>query len=185
MVFARNRILEIPPSRGRHGVFIKLWTAGFRRIRAYVYTMVFNWADAEDLCQEVGVAAWESFDEFDESQDFVAWVCGIARNKVLMFNRKARRRIVATDALLNELDRRMKARSRALGTQVDALQVCLSQLKDHERTLVKSYYFQESSMQEISERTGRSLQALYKSLQRIHARLFECMRRRSGDGSEQ
>lgn len=71
------------PACNRQIEFVRLWTAASPRIHAYLVTLVLNWADAEDLLQDVGVTVWMKFAEYDSSRDFVAWACGIARNKVL------------------------------------------------------------------------------------------------------
>src|SRR5260221_10163530 len=49
-----------------------------RQVFAYIYTLVPDRHDAEDLLQETSVVICEKFDEFVPGTDFVAWACQIA-----------------------------------------------------------------------------------------------------------
>jgi len=140
--------------------------------------MVFNIADVEDLLQEVGVTAWEKYDEYDSERDFVSWTCGIARNKVLSFNRLASHRLVQSAELLERMEQEVGANSRTLERQHEALRECLARLKEPDRRLLQIRYSEGVILKQVAAETGQSLQALYKSLQRIHIRLFECATRR-------
>src|SRR5215216_1469947 len=57
---------------------VALLTRHQRQIFSYIYVLVPNRADAEDLLQETSVVICEKFDEFREGSDFVAWACQIA-----------------------------------------------------------------------------------------------------------
>jgi RNA polymerase sigma-70 factor (ECF subfamily) len=158
--------------------FIRLWTAASRRVHAYILTLVLNWADAEDLLQEVGVTAWEKFRDFEPGGDFVAWACGIARNKVLNFNQQAGRRLVISSDLMEQIEDMVRSESSRLERQHDALQQCLDRLPEADRQLLRLRYMPGVPIKLLAEETGRSVDAIYKSLQRIYARLSECISRR-------
>src|SRR5260221_14067934 len=49
-----------------------------RQVFAYIYTLVPDRHDAEDLLQETSVVICEKFDEFVPGTDFVAWACQIS-----------------------------------------------------------------------------------------------------------
>src|SRR3954467_10124222 len=55
-----------------------LMTRHQRQIFSYIYTLVPNRYDAEDLLQETSLVICEKFEEFKEGTDFVAWACQIA-----------------------------------------------------------------------------------------------------------
>src|SRR4051812_34190449 len=57
---------------------VALLTRHQRQIFSYIYVLVPNRADAEDLLQETSVVVCEKFHEFKEGTDFVAWACQIA-----------------------------------------------------------------------------------------------------------
>ncbi|SFJ18307.1 sigma-70 family RNA polymerase sigma factor [Planctomicrobium piriforme] len=179
-----SRLKTIVPHRDGHREFVRLWTAASRRVHAYILTMVLNQADAEDLLQEVGVTVWEKFDDYDPSRDFVSWACGVARNKVLSFNQLASQRLVQSRELLDRIEAETWLSSRTLERQQHALQQCLSKLRDADRQLLQLRYTEGISLKQAAHDTGRSLQAMYKLLQRIHLRLFECVTRRLAAGDE-
>ena len=60
------------------------------------YQMTQNYFEAEDLAQETFVAAYEHLDSFD-GQHEKAWLCRIAMNKCLDFQRKNRRGAIPQD----------------------------------------------------------------------------------------
>src|SRR6266498_6170896 len=55
-----------------------LMTRHQRQIFSYIYVLVPNRSDAEDLLQETSLVICEKFHEFKEGTDFVAWACQIA-----------------------------------------------------------------------------------------------------------
>src|SRR6266513_3186726 len=55
-----------------------LMTRHQRQIFSYIYVLVPNRTDAEDLLQETSLLICEKFHEFREGTDFVAWACQIA-----------------------------------------------------------------------------------------------------------
>src|SRR5436305_15293458 len=57
---------------------VALLTRHQRQIFSYIYVLVPNRSDAEDLLQETSLVICEKFHEFREGTDFVAWACQIA-----------------------------------------------------------------------------------------------------------
>lgn len=168
---------DVPRLEGQRE-FVRLWTSASRRVHSFILTLVMNWADAEDLLQDVGVTAWEKFDEFDRSGDFVRWACGIAKYKVMSFNQLAGRRTVVSSELVDRIAEAIQADAAVLQRQHEALQTCVSLLNDEDRQLLRLRYMPGLPIRVLAEETGRSVEAIYKSLQRIYHRLGECVSRR-------
>ena len=55
----------------------------------YIYSLVRDLDDADDLFQQTSLVLWDKFDLFDPSRSFVGWACGVARYEVLNFLRSA------------------------------------------------------------------------------------------------
>lgn len=86
--------------------FVRLLKRHERRLNACVFSLVHNWADAEDILQEVAVDLWRRFAEYDPSRDFGAWACTVAYYQVLSYRKKKGRQYLyfseESDRLLSE-----------------------------------------------------------------------------------
>src|SRR3954468_7653735 len=100
---------------------VALMTRYQRQIFSYIYVLVPNRNDAEDLLQETSVVICEKFNEFREGTDFVAWACQIAFWRVrysrqkfarakVVFNQDILEAVAETTALMaDEMDERHEA----------------------------------------------------------------------------
>src|SRR5260370_41688569 len=88
----------------RRKLLMALMTRHQRRIFAYIYTLVPDRYDAEDLLQETSVVICEKFDQFEEGTDFVAWACQIAYWRVRYARQKfARSKVLFHQELVDAL----------------------------------------------------------------------------------
>src|SRR5438309_3256630 len=79
-----------------------LMTRHQRQIFSYIYVLVPNRSDAEDLLQETSLVICEKFHEFRDGSDFVAWACQIAYWRVRYSRQKfARSKVVFNQELLD------------------------------------------------------------------------------------
>ncbi|HVJ86971.1 MAG TPA: sigma-70 family RNA polymerase sigma factor [Caulifigura sp.] len=180
-----GKIRRAPESGCHRSIeFVRLWTAASPRVHAYLVTMVLNWADAEDLLQEVGVTVWMKFEEYDPGRDFVTWACGIARNKVLNYRQKASHRLVQSEELMAKIEQVSDSEPYSLDVQRDALRRCLERLNDSQRLLLSVAQSAADSLKSVAEDRGQSPQSLYKTVQRIRAKLFACVTRRLAEWAE-
>lgn len=58
-----------------------------------------------------------------------------------------------------------------------SLDRCLEKLPEKQRVLVDGYYFKQSSVETVAQQARRTVDAVYKALQRIRLQLRECMER--------
>src|SRR3954447_10189113 len=66
----------------------------------YIYSLVRDLDDADDLFQQTSLVLWDKFEQFDPSRSFVGWACGVARYEVLNFLRaRIRHRLYFSDEL--------------------------------------------------------------------------------------
>lgn len=76
---------------GDVSVFSEIINSHQLKIRSYIYKRCSNHADAEDITQEIFIAAFNNLPQYDTSKPFSAWLFGIARNKSNEHFRKAKR----------------------------------------------------------------------------------------------
>lgn len=156
--------------------FLPLLTQNHRRLFAYIFTLIPNRADAEDILQETSITLWEKFEEFEPGTDFVAWACQIAYWKIRNARRKfARSPIIHSDALLSSLSDKAMAEQSELDLRHDALSDCLKKLSDRDRALVLSRYENDVTIKEVAKHSGRSVDAVYKALSRLRKALLDCV----------
>ncbi|MEW4565900.1 sigma-70 family RNA polymerase sigma factor [Bremerella sp. JC770] len=142
--------------------------------------MVPNSADADDVFQEVSTELWKKYDQFQPGTDFVAWSIQFAKYAILRFYEKRRRigqltfandvlELIAEDTRddLPELDRRQQA-----------LRTCLQKLPSHSQQLLAARYGTGlKTCGEVAGYLGRSIDSVYKSLNRLHTSLLRCIER--------
>src|SRR5438132_6780287 len=153
-----------------------LMTRHQRQIFAYIFTLVPDRPDAEDLLQETSVVICEKFHEFTPGTDFVAWACQIAWWRVRYSRQKfARSKVVFDDKVLEAVAGTAATMREELDERHEALAQCLQKLAPRDRELVLTRYEPGSGVAEAAKRTGRSMDAAYKALNRLRKLLHDCV----------
>lgn len=164
---------EIP----RGDRFMPLLMMNQPRIFGFILALVHNRADADDLMQQATVVMWRKFDEFEPDRDFGAWALGIARYTVLDYRkRRATHAARLSEKTVESLADVMASRTESPSAHRDALHDCLSQLGERDRRLVTMRYEPGATTRSVAEHVGRSADAVYKRLNRIHTQLLHCIR---------
>ncbi|MDA7632764.1 sigma-70 family RNA polymerase sigma factor [bacterium] len=145
-----------------------------------VLVAVPNRSDARDIMQECSVALWRRFSSYDEKRAFVGWALGFVRIEIRRFLRRSSQRTRLTERAAELLLQDMQTHAEELGARERNLKHCIVRLQDDHRELIRGYYYEERSIGELSHKSGRSVDAIYKLLQRIRQRLHECIELRLG-----
>ena len=153
-----------------------LMTRHQRQIFAYIYTLVPDRHDAEDLLQETSLVICEKFDAFTPGTDFVAWACQIAWWRIRYSRQKfARAKVVFDDNVLESVAHTAATMREELDERHEALAGCLQKLAPRDRELVLTRYEPGSGVAEAARRSGRSMDAAYKALNRLRKLLHDCV----------
>ena len=156
--------------------FLSLFLRSEREIFRYVAALVPNVADAEDIVQQTAVALWEKFDAYDPLQPFTPWACRFALNKARHWiERRQRWQALLERGLAEELAQRREELRPELECRLKHLEGCLGKLPEDQRSLVEGYYYNRTSIEQLSEGSGRTVAATYKALQRIRQALLVCV----------
>lgn len=162
----------------KEDAFMRLFLQSERRILGFILALVPQLPDAEDILQESCSVMWRKFEQFEPGTDFAAWGIAIARYEVLKYRRKERsRRVYFSDRLMQEIAEVATQISAQGDRRVEALQTCLSGLREKDRAMIQLRYFAGNSAKDVSQQMGRSLDSVYRALSRIHDRLLFCIRR--------
>jgi RNA polymerase sigma-70 factor, ECF subfamily len=174
---------------GHHGsdrneVFVELLTLHQRRLYGFIYTLVPNQADAEDLLQQTSLVLWRKFNTFDLDTDFSAWACRIAHFEVLNhLKQKRRSRVVFNDELISRLAEIRDERSELHSADRTALTGCVEELAESDRKLIELCYTTKRNIKAAAEALNRPVASVYTSLVRVRRILMECIRQtNAGEG---
>jgi RNA polymerase sigma-70 factor (ECF subfamily) len=160
-----------------------LMTRHQRRIFSYIYALVPDRYDAEDLLQETSLVICEKFDDFKEGTDFVAWACQIAYWRVRYSRQKfARSKVVFDQEIVDAVAQTASTMVEELDERHVALGNCLQKLHPRDRDLLLVRYEPGSGVEEAAKRSGRTLQTAYKALARLRKLLLDCVSTKLASG---
>jgi RNA polymerase sigma factor (sigma-70 family) len=168
---------------GDDHAFERLYHRYHRRIAAYVYGMVHDHGRAEDLTQEVFVAALRRMRQTDRPIAFKPWIYEIAKNACIDAFRRARRAeevsYDAEDGMAPADARKLVAPGAAPDAAVDNKQrlddLCgaFGGLSDAHHQILVMRELEGLSYREIGERLGMSRPSVESTLFRARRRLTE------------
>lgn len=163
--------------------FVLLLPKYFGRLRAFLSTMLPNCHDIDEVVQDACLVAWRKYGEFRyegtaPDEEFVRWVCSIAKFEALRYRRQnVRRELVFDEGLLEHLADLQLRHAERLVRRETILQDCLRRLPDKDRNLVQKRYRTGGSAAEAAVELGRTVSAVHKALARIRRMLASCVDR--------
>src|SRR3954463_4103357 len=139
------------------------------QIFGYIYSLVRNLDDADDLFQQTSLALWKKFDQYDPTRNFLPWAFGVARFEVSNFLRsRGRDRLYFSD----ELNLLLIEAHEQLGLdlaeeRMEALAACSGRLRQGAQDLLRACYGRAARIPDVARDLGRSAQSIHNSLKRI------------------
>lgn len=140
-----------------------------------ILVVVPNRADAREIMQETAVALWRQFDSYNPERPFVNWAMGFSRIETRRFLARQRRRAQLTEEAVAVLELEMDKTPTFANAIERHLTTCLGKLSDKQRRVIKGYYHDGRTPEWLSEQEGRTVEAIYKALQRIRRDLQTCI----------
>jgi RNA polymerase sigma-70 factor, ECF subfamily len=156
--------------------FVQLFARHQRGIHAYIWSLVPNRADSDDLLQETSVSLWRKWSEFDSQKDFFRWACGVAFIEVLRYRRQsANQRLWFSQELLETLAVEFAKESELLELRSVALGSCLDKLPEQDRRIIEAKYRDGVTMEILAQEFHKPSSTLYKRVARIRDCLYMCI----------
>ncbi|KPK69502.1 hypothetical protein AMJ87_10435 [candidate division WOR_3 bacterium SM23_60] len=141
------------------------------RIFSYIYRMVRNYHDAEDLTFETFIKCFGALPSFDVSRPFSTWLFTIAHNVTIDFFRKSKQeyeyfdeRHAVYDDFVEEHEKKRKT---------EKIDRALAKIAPLDRELVILFHREEYSYQEISEILSIPISTIKTRLHRARKKLRE------------
>lgn len=164
-------------SADRHSEFMRLYMTHESKIRGYVLCMVNNWADADDILQEAVIVMMNKFEGFDSKARFLKWALRVAHFEVLNHVSNKRNRLpLFSPSVLEAIEERAAREIQRQDGRREALQHCIRKLRDRDQEILRLRYEVEATTQTVAQTVGRSVDAIYKVLNRVHHQLLLCIR---------
>ncbi len=162
----------------RHEQFLRHYSAHEPAIRAFVRRLVPARTDVPDVMQEVALVLWKKFENLPDPDDFRRWAFGVAKYESLAWFRDKRRdRLVLAEDVLEQLAQDATALEPVLDSHRVGLDSCLEKLPAEQRALLLAAYEPGARIQEIAERSRRTVGGFYQWLHRVRLQLLNCVRR--------
>jgi RNA polymerase sigma-70 factor (ECF subfamily) len=162
-----------PPEQAQ---FLRLFLSSERELFRYVSALVPSAVDAEEIVQQAAVVLWEKFDQYDPHQPFTPWACRFALNVAKQWMaRRQRWKTLLDGNLAEELLQRRHEMLPVMESRLQHLDACMNKLPRDQWEIIESYYFRRVGVEAIGRETRRSVEAIYKALQRIRRSLRECI----------
>jgi RNA polymerase sigma-70 factor, ECF subfamily len=158
----------------------------YRRLYGYIFTLLRNHQDAQDVFQQTSLVLWEKFDEYQPDTNFVTWACTVARFKALDFQKQQRRyRVHFSEAFqlrLSEVHAGIPADE--FHDRGVALEQCIEKLPPDQRDLLRECFAGDRSVSSVATERGRTRHSVYSSLRNIRKKLLECVNASASEDRE-
>jgi RNA polymerase sigma-70 factor, ECF subfamily len=158
--------------------FVTQLIAAQRGLYAYIFRMIPNESNANDILQETNAVLLQKRHEFQETANFSPWARKIAYFQILSFRLKSSRELICFDIeLIEKLSEGDEDLFDHAFSASQALDSCRRKLKAADQSLLALRYEEELSVGQIAESQNRSAQAISQCLHRVRSRLLDCIRR--------
>lgn len=166
---------------GEHAAFAEIYDRYARLVRAVCFEATGNIPDAQDVCQEVFVRAWQKLETLKNADRIGAWLTGIARHVCKEWQRNRRRLSDVADAqpCMQPPDTQgPSARSEGIQDCLDQLFESLQELTEKERMAIHLFYLRQESAEQARSVLRLSPSGFYRVLERARKRLARLMKQK-------
>lgn len=175
----QNPELEQTDQGQRGGEFIHLYLRHERKIHGYILCLVNHWSDADDILQQTAAIMWKKYQPFTSSQHFLNWALRIAHFEVMNYFHQNRNHLPCySPELFASLESKVTRAVQEKDRRCEALEKCIAGLRQRDQELLHLRYEVDATISRVATTVGRSVDAVYKALNRIHHQLLHCIRHR-------
>ena len=159
--------------------FLRLFVAHERQLRFFLFQLLPDRDDVDEVMQNTSIVLWTKFAELDDEAGFLKWAYVVARYEVLMYRRrKSRDRLILDPELLTTLAQEISEEPEMVQDYRRALGVCLEKLVEKDRRLVIQTYGHGLKVAQLAEELCRSVQSIYRKLAGLREQLALCVKMR-------
>jgi RNA polymerase sigma-70 factor, ECF subfamily len=167
---------------GDEEAFRLIFERHHRLVLRFIYGMVGNLAQAEELTQETFLRAYRSLGSYSEEGKLTPWLCGIAKNVTRNWTRTRRNKIFKVelekqDVLEVKDNINQTPESNFLDGELnDKIRAALQTLDDDKRMVFTLKILRQLSYEDIAQVTGSTIPKLKTDLHRAKSELRRLLR---------
>ena len=159
--------------------FASYWVKAQPVVTGLICGSIPNRHDAEDVLQEVAVAAARDFAKYDQDRPFLPWVLTITRHRIAdHFRKKKRGALTFDDDLLEFLSDSACRVADRISDREAALSDCMHRMPKRGRRILEMRYHFDMPAETIGRRLSLSPSAVYSALHRLRVSLGDCIQQR-------
>jgi len=144
---------------------------------SFIYTLVPNSSDADDIMQETARVMWEKIDDFEVGTNFVAWALTIAKYQVLSYRKRYHSKVPFNLDLIETLSQEAEDTPLQNHHRLDALRRCLQKLDQKDRKLIFYRFEKRFTAKMLSKQIGVAMNTIYRNESRILHSLLNCVQK--------
>lgn len=146
----------------------------------YAWVVVGDAQLADDVFQDVSLIAIRKADQIQCDEHLLPWLRKAVRLRGLEIRRNRGRQFNLLEPEVLDLFEHasVNRESNSDSDRMASLRRCIDAMPKHSRELLSLRYANDLKPAEIAKKTGKSDQAIYKAIKRIHFALADCVRQR-------
>lgn len=146
---------------------------------AYAWVVVGDAQLADDIYQDISLVAIRKADQITDDQHLLPWLRKAARLRGIELRRNLGRQNLLEPHVLDLFEHTPGQAAHAKDSdRMASLRRCIESLPSRSRELLALRYEHDMKPARIAEHTGKSDQAIYKAIKRIHLLLADCVKER-------
>ena len=156
--------------------FAELWFDAQHALGGFVCVHTQDQAMADDIVQEVARQATANFDQYDSTRPFIAWLIGIARQRIAeAYRNQGRRPIVFSSEIIDSITDAYVDLQPEVDDRLEGLRACMEKLSERHQRVIELRYARQLSQDQIAAQVGSNGRAINAMLFRIRTALRECV----------
>ncbi len=167
--FFREKRVLAKINQGNEDTFLKMYDFYAPKLFRHIYYRISNKETSQDLTQEIFYKTWRFLKESENKIDNLnAFLYRIANNLITDYYRKAERKNISLE---ENLERKLPAETSYTAEteknlEISKIKQSLTQLNPEQQKLIIWRYFDNLSIKQISQISGKSKNAIYVSIHR-------------------
>jgi RNA polymerase sigma-70 factor (ECF subfamily) len=157
--------------------FARLLRDAQQELFGFIFVMLQNRADAEDVYQQCAIVMWKKFSSFTLGTSFINWALQVARYEIKDFVKARRRRkVFFSDAILDVIATSYQPDPPGVqDRRIEVLTNCVDKLCERDRRVLYQCYAVDRDYSNIAHVEGKTIAAIYKAISRIRKSLHICV----------